>query len=314
MSNLLSRYFENLLHLKAVVDAGSINRAATTIGLSQPALTRSIGKLEAALGVQLLTRVAKGVYPTEFGHALLEHVRAVDGELERAGTTLNILKGRTAGPLACGGTFLSMSLLVPLAVKEFDKIKPGSHVRLHEGPTASLLKMLRLGELDVVVGSQIDDEHYDDLISESLATEHVGIFVHNGHKLLSQQRHSLKRLVATEKWILPSPAGPLYQLVKAEFARHAVNLPRRFIETSSIIAIRKLIPLTGYLAVTSSMVAAPALLDGTSREIWGDWQFPTTSIAAFYRAHGATSSAALAFAECLRRVAKSLPVSLAGAA
>ncbi len=314
MPNLLSRHFENLLHLKAVVDAGSINRAAAAIHLSQPALTRSIGKLEAALGVKLLTRVAKGVYPTEAGQALLEHVRAVDGELERAGTTLNILKGRTGGPMACGGTFLSMSLLVPLAVKEFEKIKPGSHVRLMEGPTEAMLKLLRLGELDVVVGTRIAEEGYEDLVSEALATEHVGLFVHNSHALRSHEQHSLKRLVATENWILPTPPGPLYQVVQKEFTRQSLSLPRRYIETSSLIAVRKLIPVTGYIAVTSSMVVAPALIDGTSRELEGDWDFPATTITAFYRAEKATSAAALAFADCLRRVARSLPVSFAGTA
>ncbi|MDP9083662.1 MAG: LysR family transcriptional regulator [Pseudomonadota bacterium] len=312
--NLLSRYFDNLLHLKAVVDAGSINRAAMAIHMSQPALTRSIGKLEAAVGARLLTRVAKGVYPTEFGQALLEHVRAVDCELERAATTLKIMKGRTGGPLACGGTFLSMSLLVPLAVKEFDKSKRGSHVRLVEGPTDTLLKLLRLGELDIVVGTRISDDGYEDLIAEELATEHVGIFAHNSHKLFTQQHLSLKRLVATEKWILPSPPGPLYQLIEKEFARHALDLPRHFIETSSLIAVRKLIPITGYIAVASSMVVAPSLIDGTSRELSGDWRFPTTTITAFYRAGDANSAAATLFAECLRRIAKSLPVSFAGAA
>ncbi len=313
MLNLLSRHFENLLHLRAVVDAGSINRAATKIGLSQPALTRSIGKLEAALGVKLLTRVAKGVFPTEFGQALLDHVRAVDGELERARTTLNLLKGRTGEPLACGGTFLSMSLLVPLAVKEFDKARPGSQVRLFEAPTDALLTMLRLGELDVVVGSQLDEDGHDDLVAEALATEHVGIFVHNSHKLLGRRRHTLKHLAATEKWILPSPPGPLYRLMEAEFARHGVGPPRRFIETSSLIAIRKLIPITGHIAITSSMVMAPTLFDGTSKEIVGDWVFPNTTITAFHR-RGASSPEVAAFAECLRRAAQSLPMSLAGAA
>jgi DNA-binding transcriptional LysR family regulator len=314
MPNLLSRHFENLLHLRAVVDAGSINRAAAKIGLSQPALTRSIGKLEAALGVKLLSRGARGVFPTEYGQALLDHVRAVDGELERAKSTLNILTGRNGSPLACGGTFLSMSLLVPLAVKEFDKVKPGSQVRLFEAPPDVLLSMLRVGELDVVVGSQVDARTHHDLVSEALATEHVGLFVHSGHKLLGGQRHTLKHLAATEKWILPSPTGPLYRLIEAEFARHAIELPRRFIETSSLIAIRKLIPITGYVAVTSTMVMAPTLFDGTAKEILGDWTFPHTTITAFYRAGGATSSSALAFAECLRRVAQTLPVSLAGVA
>jgi DNA-binding transcriptional LysR family regulator len=103
-------------------------------------------------------------------------------------------------------------------------------------------------------------------------------------------------------------------LIEQEFARHGLDLPLRFIETSSLIAVRKLIPITGYVAVASSMVVAPSLIGGTSRELSGDWHFPTTTITAFHRAGDANSAAATLFAECLRRSAKALPMAFAGAA
>jgi DNA-binding transcriptional LysR family regulator len=308
MRNLLARNFENLLHLQAIVDAGSFNRAAKTIGLSQPALTRSIHRLEAAVGVELLTRVAKGVYPTESGRALLEHVRAVDVELEHAGTALRILKGRSGSQLACGGTFVPMGFLIPLAVKRFSDGRPGSHIRLVESPTDVLLRMLRLGELEVVVCPKMDAQSDDDLASEPLVTERVGIFADSGHALFKKADHSLQKLASAEKWILPDRTGQLRQLLTKEFARHSVGLPARFIESSSLTASRRLVTLTRFIVFSTSMLLAPDLIEGTTKEIHGDWQFPTTTICVFHR-NQRLSAAAACFIECLRHAAESLPKS-----
>ena len=306
MRNLLARHFENLLHLKAIVDAGSLNRAAKTIGLSQPALTRSIHRLEAAVSAQLLTRVAKGVYPTEAGRTLLDHIQTIDAELERAGTMLRVLRSRAGSQLSCGGSFVPMGFLIPHAIRDFSEGRPRLHVRLVESSTDALLRMLRLGELEVVVCPKMDVQTDDDLISEALVTERVGIFANSSHALLKQRIHSLHKLAASEKWILPDRSGQLRQLLTRELARHSVEMPARFIETSSLTAARRLIGLTRCVAFSTSLLVAPDLLDGTTKELQGDWQFPATTIAAFHRSQK-LSPAALFFLECLRRVAGSLP-------
>jgi LysR family transcriptional regulator of gallate degradation len=307
MRSLLARHFKDLLLLQAIVDAGSINRAAKVIGLSQPALTRSIGRLEADIGVQLLTRVAKGVYPTEFGQALLEHVRLAGAELDQAETQLRIIKSRSSSQLACGGTFVPMGYLIPQAVKDFGDRKPDSHVRLVEGTTDGLLQMLRVGELEVVVCPKMDAQKDDDLTSEVLVIERVGIFADSQHPLLKEKNNSLQKIVSSERWILPDRTGQLRQLLIREFARHSVEIPERFVETASLTAARRLINITSFVAFSTSLLVAPDLLAGTTREIQGNWQFPTTTLSLFHRTEKLSTSA-LYFVECLRRAARSLPV------
>jgi LysR family transcriptional regulator of gallate degradation len=306
MRNVLAHNFENLLHLKAIVDAGSINRASQAIGLSQPALTRSIGRLEATLGVKLLTRVPKGVYPTEFCRMLLEHVAAADVELEHAETALRVMKARSGSQLTCGGTFVPMSYLVPLAVKGFSEAKPASHVRLVEGATDDLLRMLRLGELEVVICPKMDAQRDDDLIAEALAIERVGIFADIGNPLLNEKEHHLEDLAAKAKWIIPDRTGQLRRLLTDQFARHSVEAPKHFIESSSLAASRRLIGVTGRIAFSTSLLLAPDLLAGTTKEVHGDWQFPTTTISLFRR-NEKLSPAALLFVDCLRKAARTLP-------
>ena len=275
------------------------------IGLSQPALTRSIHRLEAAVGAPLLTRVAKGVYPTECGRALLDHIDVIDAELEQATTLLRVMKGRAGSQLACGGSFVPMCFLIPRAIKDFSEGKPSLHVRLVENSTDNLLRMLRLGELELVVCPKMDTDMDRDLASEILVTERVGIFANSRNRLLGHNTHSLHKLAASEKWIIPDRSGQLRQLLTKEFARLAVDMPGRFIETSSLTAARRLIGLTRCIAFSTSLLVAQDLLDGTTREVQGDWRFPTTSIAVFHRDQ-TLSAAALFFLECLRRVAQSL--------
>lgn len=119
----------------AAAEYGSINRAAAPLGLSQPALTRSIGRLEEIVGAKLLHRTSRGVVPTEFGKALIKHVQAIDSELHQASTTIDLLKGNIDGVITCGAGPVSMFYLLPAAVNEFRKRWPRLHFRLVEGHT-----------------------------------------------------------------------------------------------------------------------------------------------------------------------------------
>jgi DNA-binding transcriptional LysR family regulator len=100
-----------LRHAASLAEHASFRRAAATLRISQPALTKSIQALEAALGVQLFERRRDGVLPTEFGKLVLEHTRGMvfaESELLRqiqlvAGLetgTLNVAFGPLPGALS----------------------------------------------------------------------------------------------------------------------------------------------------------------------------------------------------------------------
>jgi DNA-binding transcriptional LysR family regulator len=77
----------NLRHLRAlsaVVSHGSLSGAAQAVGLSQPALTQGLGKLERQLGVQLFERRSDGVAPTEQGLKMAERSAAAFAQLAAA--------------------------------------------------------------------------------------------------------------------------------------------------------------------------------------------------------------------------------------
>src|SRR5260221_9718158 len=70
--------------LMAVVQAGSMSKAAAFLNTGQPAISRSIAELEHSLGVRLLDRSRHGVRPTDYGRALLDGGTAVFDDLRQA--------------------------------------------------------------------------------------------------------------------------------------------------------------------------------------------------------------------------------------
>ena len=93
---------QDLHILMTVVQAGSMNKAATLLNTAQPAVSRSIADLEYALGVPLLDRRQHGVEPTEYGHALLDRCVTVFDELRQGVKSIEHLADPTAGEVRFG--------------------------------------------------------------------------------------------------------------------------------------------------------------------------------------------------------------------
>jgi DNA-binding transcriptional LysR family regulator len=90
--------------LLSVVQAGSMHKAAERLGISQPAVSRSISDLEHTLGVRLLDRSRGGVEPTHYGHAIIKRGTAIFDEIRQDIKDIEFLTDPTAGELRIGCT------------------------------------------------------------------------------------------------------------------------------------------------------------------------------------------------------------------
>src|SRR3954453_14322119 len=90
--------------LMVVAQAGSMSAAAKLLATSQPAVSRSIGELEHALGVRLVDRSARGAEPTPYGRALLKRGSAVFDELQQGIKDIRSLADPTVGDLTIGAS------------------------------------------------------------------------------------------------------------------------------------------------------------------------------------------------------------------
>jgi DNA-binding transcriptional LysR family regulator len=110
--------------LMAVVQAGSMSKAAVLLNTTQPAISRSVAELERIIGVRLLERNPRGVEPTEYGRALLDGGVAVFDDLRQAAKNIEFLADPTAGEVRIGCTPILAASFVSAVVDRLSRRYP----------------------------------------------------------------------------------------------------------------------------------------------------------------------------------------------
>ena len=137
-----------LEHFLRVADVGSINRAAKELGLSQPALSRSLSQLEHDLGQQLVVRCRTGITITEAGSILASRA---DSLLREASSIREELATDAAGRIVMGMPSALRHLVTLPALRTMRSKSPGTALRVHEGLNVFLRDLIKQGMLDVAV-------------------------------------------------------------------------------------------------------------------------------------------------------------------
>src|SRR5712671_6335770 len=103
---------QDLHVLMTVMQSGSMRKAAQSLNITQPAISRSIAELEHALGVRLLERHRQGIEATEYGRALRDCGMAVFDDLRQGVKNIEFLADPTTGEVRIGSTaFLASSFV-----------------------------------------------------------------------------------------------------------------------------------------------------------------------------------------------------------
>jgi LysR family transcriptional regulator, nitrogen assimilation regulatory protein len=131
-----------------VAELGSINRAAKELGLSQPALSRSLSQLEHDLGQQLVVRCRTGITITEAGSILASRGRAL---LREAGAIREELANDPAGRVVVGMPAALRHIVTLPALQVMRRSSPATAIRVHEGFNIFLRDMMKHGLLDMAV-------------------------------------------------------------------------------------------------------------------------------------------------------------------
>jgi LysR family nitrogen assimilation transcriptional regulator len=134
-----------------VAELGGFSRAASALGVAQPALSRQVRLLEVELRQSLLDRNGRGAVPTEAGQVLLEHARGILHQVERAREELARLRGSLAGRVSLGlPPSVARALAVPL-VQAFGQRLPDARLAITEALSAGMQEHVASGRLDIAV-------------------------------------------------------------------------------------------------------------------------------------------------------------------
>lgn len=138
-------------YLVAVADSGSLTQAAEHLGVAQPALTQSLNRLEAELGVRLFERSRRGAALTDAGRAVIDDVRASLALAESATLRAQAIAGGKSGRLHIGFVTHAVYDVLPEALRLLRSEFPGVEVVLSEMSNADQLEALAKGTLDLAM-------------------------------------------------------------------------------------------------------------------------------------------------------------------
>jgi len=182
----MSLEVRQMRHVLALAEHGSFARAATAVGLSQSALSRSIQSVERETGSQLFVRTAIGVEPTDSGHAFIARVRQIVQLTEDLDRDLVSDRGLQSGQVNVGaGPYPAQSMLTD-ALTRFVADYPRVVVRVMMREWDELLRKLRAREIELFVAEYSTFGGETDLDIEPMEPHPTLTFARRGHPLAAR--------------------------------------------------------------------------------------------------------------------------------
>ena len=237
----------------AVVEAGSLSRAAAELHVAQQSLSQQMRTLEGQLGVALLTRSSRGVAPTEAGEVLLREARAVLARAERA---VDAVRRGARDVLRVGFLGSVANYFMPPVVRAFAERHRDVTLQAEDMPIAALVAGLREGRLDAALSRP---PLVGDLATEVVYREPIAAALPEGHRLASRAELTLADL-ADEPWVLTPRNSwpPWHRLYDEEYARAGYE-PRVVQRGSSVQNLLALV--AAGVGVTRLSMSARSLRD-----------------------------------------------------
>ena len=222
----------------AVAQQGTLGRAAETLNLSQPALSKTLNELEQLTGTRLFDRGRMGAHLTVVGEQFLTHAVRVLDALNTAGQALYHKEGVNNDVVRVGALPTAALGIMPPAIGEFHRHLPHITLQVATMNNPMLLAGLKTGELDIGIGRMSDPEMMSGLNYELLFLESLKLVVHPNHPLL-KDTVTLSRVMEWPVVVAPQGTAPR-QHTEALLSSQGCTLPSGCIETLSASLSRQL--------------------------------------------------------------------------
>lgn len=196
------------MQLAAVIDAGGVSEGAAMLGLTQPAVSRSLASLEARVGAPLFVKGKRPMQATPLGMQLAHHGRAIIAASRKASdAAVGFTKG-TKGLVRVGGVPFFMDAVISRMIAQFQNSEPGITVQQSYGNLPELSAALEGDQIDlgiVPIGAFDLGPRFE--FTEILPGRNV-VACRVGHPLLKKPRLQTQDLTSFP-WVAPLPGSPL---------------------------------------------------------------------------------------------------------
>lgn len=237
----------------AVVEHGTIGRAAEHLNMTQPALSRIIKRFEMRLNVPLFERHSKGVDLTEYGQALLPYAVNLETESLEALNRIDMLRGN-GGILRVGAVGSVAVDQLPKAIKKVHNKFPSLLIKVKQGVQDVIMDMLCNNQIDIAIADQAPE--FEDVIKlHTLALLDTHAVVASPLHPLSQQGNVTLQEVSQANWVMPDQTALPRRQFEQIFEEFGTGIPNIIIECNSPSTMKAVASETMLLAwLPSSMV------------------------------------------------------------
>lgn len=248
--------------LIAIVENGSFAQAADALGLSQASLQRAARDLEGNLRKALFYRTATGAMVTPDGIEFGRRMKLAAQEIEWGIRELEATQGSFNSQIVIGAMPFGGSVLLASVLDEFLQTHPQADVRITNENAKEMLKSLRAGDVDLVVGL-LPDSLNGEIVSEAVAETPYSVVARRGHPLARKGKVTTEDLMDYD-WVIGNRGASRRACFDELFA--GGRGPQAPIATCALTVIRHLLArsdrltlMTSYelLHEDSSLVALP---------------------------------------------------------
>jgi DNA-binding transcriptional LysR family regulator len=234
--------------LMAVVQAGSMNKAAALLNTGQSAISRSIADLEHSIGVRLLDRTLHGVEPTEYGRALLAGGAAMFDDLRQAVKTIEFLVDPTAGEVRIGTILPLATSFIHSVVDRLSRHYPRIVCQFTIAQQDVLHRELRERNVDLLIAWKREPDSDESSDFEFLYDDSFVVVAGMRNPWTHRRRIELAELVS-EKWTLPAPTTVLGTAVAEAFRARGLDSPRATVIALPEVVRVKLLTTGRFLSI-----------------------------------------------------------------
>jgi DNA-binding transcriptional LysR family regulator len=280
--------------LAAVVQCGSMAKAAERLAITQPVVSKAIADLENTLGVRLLDRGPKGVKRSV---AIFNDLRASVSEIE-------VLANRTAGELRIGAIEFVAAGLLPALIDRLARQYPRLSFEVVQADPETLKEReLRGRNIELAIMRTATHEHAEDLEEAVLFRDRLRVVAGAGSPWAGRRKISLADLV-DEPWCLPPPEHAVSLLVVDAFQRCGLKPPRRSATAGSAQVESNLVAKGHFLGVLGTVNLHFNPARDSLKILPVEFPAPLASLSVVTLKGRTLSPAAQLFIDCIRDTTK----------
>lgn len=211
--------WQQLEYFKTTAQLEHITLAAQKLNLTQPALSRSIARLENEMGVPLFDRKGRSIVLNHYGKCFLEHVNKIFREYEEARNEIQSMADPEKGQVSLGFLHTLGESFIPELIQAFGKKYPEIRFELHQNDTKALLGKLTEGEIDLCFS--YPEENTGKMDWTYLWDEELLLIVPSNHPLTGEKEITLDKL-KNETFITFKPGFGLRRITDDLFLKAGI--------------------------------------------------------------------------------------------